>query len=242
MKKNKKIIIIAISVILILALIVGIIIANKEMKNEQNAQNTVKVEDIDIYDQTKISELKSKNNATADSNMYQIYVEYDGNQMLQIKPEIQYDTVLAGILKNDIPSEDEIDTILQKSPNKNGIWISEQSREGFMKLLHENNINELTINNEGYLEMNGEATNDQLKILKDAINSKKLLIIDCQGKTYSRDEMTGKIIEYPFEKMDPYQAVDVYRNEENAIIEVTTNEKGLLTSQQILEDFILNLN
>ena len=53
--------------------------------------------------------------------------------------------------------------------------------------------------------------------------------------------MTGEIIEYPFERMDPYQAVDIYLKDNKRIIEVTTNESGKLTNEDILTDLLLNL-
>ena len=69
---------------------------------------------IDIYDKETIHEIKEEINATADTDMYQIQEEYDGRQILQIKPSIQFQTVLAGILKNAQPSENEIQDLLKK--------------------------------------------------------------------------------------------------------------------------------
>ena len=48
-------------------------------------------------------------------------------------------------------------------------------------------------------------------------------------------------MEYPFEKMEPHQAVDVYQEGNVTILEITTNEKGILSKQEILQDVLLNM-
>ena len=82
---------------------------------------------------------------------------------------------------------------------------------------------------------------EEAKKLKDAIQSNGLCMVDISGISYTRDDFSGEIVEYPFEKMDPHQAVDVYQEGDTVILEVTTNEKQILTKQEILEDIVLNL-
>ena len=71
----------------------------------------------------------------------------------------------------------------------------------------------------------------------------KLVIVEQKGRTFTRDEMTGEILEYPFEEMDPYQAIDRYMNGDGSkmILEITTNKSNVLTSEEIFKDFVLNL-
>ena len=91
---------------------------------------------------------------------------------------MQYVVALAGIVKNDIPTEEEVYTLLEQAPRHNGIWIEKNSREDFMVLLQENNINNFSINKNGYLESNKkDIQTEQEKQLKEMIDSNKLYII-----------------------------------------------------------------
>lgn len=218
--------------------------------NENNIpDNTLLSDGTNKYDANIINQIKKEINATADTEMYQIEEEYDGRKILQIKPSIQFETVLAGIIKQGQPTEEEIPNLLQKKPTQNGIWIAKQAREQFMNLLKENEINNYTINEEGYLkntekEQKGEEEEKpEEKILNKAINANKLYIIDIAGTAYTRDEFTGEIVEYPFEKMDPYQVVDTYQNEKQnqIILEITTNQQAKLSKQETLEEILLHL-
>ena len=122
----KKIIIAVLCITIIILIMVGINI-NRSSKSEAPID--------DIYDEEKIEEVKNEIDATGDNDIYQVYEEYDGRKIVQVKPEVQYDTVLAGIIKSDTPQENEISTLLQNKPTKNGVWISEQSRGKFLELL-----------------------------------------------------------------------------------------------------------
>ena len=214
---------------------VFLVLNSRSSKNETPTTNQ-----IDINDPVLIDEVKKEIDATGDTDIYQIYEEYDGRKILQIKPEVQYNTALAGIIKNDIPQEDEVSKLLEKAPTKKGIWISEASRENFLKLLKANNINQYEIDEDGYLYSTQNSEDENYKKIEKAINSEKLYIIDCFGRSYVRDEMTGEIYEYQFEAMDYFQAVDVYEKENSKIIEITTNKNGKLTEQEILTDILLN--
>lgn len=208
-----------------------------EKESESNLVN-----EIDIYDQETIDEIKEEINATADTDMYQIQQEYDGRQILQIKPSIQFETVLAGILKHGQPAESEIQDLLKKMPTQKGVWITPQSRDTFLTLLKDNAISGYAINEEGYLyRIQQEMDKQEVKVLTQAIQSNQLYMIDISGFSYTRDDFSGEIVEYPFEKMDPYQVIDSYQEGNVTILEVTTNEKGILTKQEILQDILLNI-
>ncbi len=196
---------------------------------------------IDVNDQEVIDKIKEEMNATADADMYEIEKEYDGRQILQIKPSIQFETVLAGILKNGKPFENEIQDLLKNKPTGKGIWIAKQSRDSFLNLLKDNGINGFAIREDGFLYELEKNDKEEAKKLKDAIQSNGLCMVDISGISYTRDDFSGEIVEYPFEKMDPHQAVDVYQEGDTVILEVTTNEKQILTKQEILEDIVLNL-
>jgi hypothetical protein len=239
-KKN-----IIISIITIISVVVVFVIVNNWDKSnkQESSSNHIISNETNRYDKVVINEIKNQINATAQTEMYQIEEEYDGRKILQIRPEIQFQTVLAGILKREKPHEEEIQELEKKQPKQKGIWISEQAREPFLKqLLEENQIKDYTINEQGYLKYTRKEDEDsRKKILNTAIDANKQYIIDMEGKTYIRDEFTGEIVEYPFEKMDPYQAIDIYRKDESTILEITTNEKKKLSNQEILEEILLNL-
>ena len=69
-------------------------------------------------------------------------------------------------------------------------------------------------------------------------NSNKLYIINMTGIAYERDYISGEIIEYPFEDMDPTQELELYQNEDAIILEVTSNKNKKLTDKEILETIV----
>ena len=252
--QNKYYIIIAVVAIIIIGIIIFMNfkdededienIINNGIENISNLdENEIKnmIEEIEVNDE-KLEEIKSllsQINSTANPNIYTIEEEYDGRKILQIKPEVQYEVDLAGIIKNDIPTEDEIDTLLKQAPRNSGIWISNSSREKFEELLDNNNITSFEIKNDGYLQCNKENNLTEVEEkLKKMIDSDKLYIIDMSGKTYQRDYITGEIIEYPFEDMDSYQVIEPYKNENAIILVVTANKEKKLSNEEILESII----
>lgn len=238
--KKRNIILIVIGICIIIG--IGLIFIKLTTQNKKEVENeNVATEEIDIYDKNVINEIKNEINATADTDMYQIEKEYDGRQILQIKPQVQFQTVLAGIIKNDKPLEEEIQGLIENKPTKNGVWIAKPSRQTFLNLLKDNEISNYAINEEGYLHQIEESNQEEAKKLKVATQSNQLYILDISGTCYTRDDLSGEIIEYPFEKMEPYQAVNTYEDNNNKILVITTNEKGKLSNQEILKDILLNL-
>ena len=228
MKKKIVIILGIIFIVIILFLILQNVFNNENDKDKSNDSENV------------IEEIKNEINATGGTDIYQVEEEYDGRQIIQVRPNIQFDTAFAGILKGSKPQENEIENLLNNRPNEGGIWISENSRDKFLNLLKENGTESYTINEKGYLTKKQENSNNIQK-LDNAIQSNKLYIIDINGTSYIRDEISGEIVEYPFEQMDPYQAVDVYENEGNIIIEITTNKNNKLSNEEILDLTIQNM-
>ena len=156
MKKN---ILIVLLLAIVVVIVIGLIFNNKKENSDQNIlQNEIKSDEfmnrIVSTDSNEINAIKNEINATGQTDIYQIEEEYDGRKIIQVKPDVQYQVALAGIIKNGIPAEDEINTILEQAPNSSGMWISESSREKFMELLNSNNIVDFEITNEGYLKCN----------------------------------------------------------------------------------------
>ena len=93
-----------------------------------------------LYTSEEVEKIKKEINATANTDIYRIEEEPGGRKILQVKPEIQFNVDLAGIIKSGKPEENELNEILKKMPNSTGIWISNQSRETFLGLLKNNGI------------------------------------------------------------------------------------------------------
>lgn len=95
-----------------------------------------------------------------------------------------------------------------------------------------------SITNEGYLKIDSSVENTISKKLENMIKSNKLYIINITGKAYERDHITGEIVEYPFEDMDPTQILEIYEKENQIILEVTTNKNKKLSDREILEAIV----
>lgn len=253
MKKYCKIII-PIVALVIVAIIVNIVWKKKDSyKNQEYTNSSLTkqgIVDEKIVDEKEenviendnpeeIESIKNEINSTADSNIYYVTEETDGRKILQIKPKVQFQVDLAGIMKNSKPEEKKIESLNKKAPNKAGIWISEQSRDKFIDLLNKNNIDNLSIKKDGYLKVDKTSENEIAKNLEKMIKSDKLYIINITGIAYERDYISGEIVEYPFEDMDPEQVVEFYENGNKKILEITTNKKQELLDKEILEEITL---
>ncbi len=238
MKKiNKKKIIIVILITILIIAIVFVVIALRNKRDVDNYSENI----TDENDANIINQIKAEINSTADTNIYQVEDEYDGRHTLQIKPNIQFDTVLAGVLIEGTPANNEIDSILKNKPTNTGVWISKKSRDSFKKILIDNNLTNFSIDESGYLFETEKKNNEMSKKLDNIIKSDKQFIIDISGTCYVRDEMSGDIVEYPFEKMDPNQIMELYKNDNSTILEISTNSKGKISNVDILKTIILNL-
>lgn len=230
---KKKYIITIVFIICIIILITNIFkktnteIVENELKNIQEQNN-------------EISNLKNQTGAQADNELYMIGEEYDGRKALVIKPNIQYNIIMTGIIKEAKPEISEISNYIDTFPTKKGIWISKKSREGFLSLLKNITNSEYYIDEEGYLKLN-TLNNEYDKIINEIINSNKCISIDLGGMLYIIDDMTGEVLEYPFEDMDPYQPYEKYGYENNSIYIVTTNKKNKLDESEIIKELINNL-
>ena len=234
--KRKKNIIIGASVAIIVLIVVGIIISttinDKESDESENSSEETS-ETFNKNDENIINELKDEINSTADSDIYEVDEEYDGRLILQIKDDVQYATVLAGILKESMPEVDEIDTLIDTlAPTEYGIWISSNSQDRFAEMLENNGVTNYEIDENGYLHCDE---------IEEQANSEKLYIIDINGTSYIRSYLTGEVEEYQFELMDPYQTIDPYYIDSSTILEVTTDPYDVLTDEEIFEDILLNM-
>lgn len=233
---KKKIILLLIIICMVIVTLVifnKINVTNKKKENEENS---------DISNNVEIIENIQKDiNSTANTDLFEVVTEYDGKNSIRIKPDIQFNTVLAGIIKKDIPDENEINELIKNAPTNTGIWINDNSREDFINLLESNNINSFEIDENGYLKKKNNKDNElsnKVKIINQMVNSDELYIIDMSGKCYIRDDVSGEILEYPFEEMDPYQIAEPYYNDNVIILNITSNKNNYLSNEEILEGIL----
>lgn len=233
---KKKIILLLIIICMVIVTLVifnKINVTNKKKENEENS---------DISNNVEIIENIQKDiNSTANTDLFEVVTEYDGKNFIRIKPDIQFNTVLAGIIKKDIPNENEINELIKNAPTNTGIWINDNSREDFINLLESNNINSFEIDENGYLKKKNNKDNElsnKVKIINQMVNSDELYIIDMSGKCYIRDDVSGEILEYPFEEMDLYQIAEPYYNDNVIILNITSNKNNYLSNEEILEGIL----
>lgn len=246
MKKKKKAITISIiSIIAIICLVLIVLMNRKNNKcemeeNWENPYTELNKEEVEYQDNISINEIKEELGMKADNDLYEVNTEYDGRKVLNIKANIQYKVAFAGIIKQKIPQMDEVDKIVNENhPSENGVWIEEQSRDKFLEILKENTNSEYKINENGYLTIeNKKQQNDNDKKLEKMIHLNKKIILTINNFYYEVDNVTGEIVEYPFEKLDNYQVYDKITYENNSIIVITTNLNNKLTNKEILEELV----
>lgn len=237
----------------ILAILIGIlfsilILSKQEEKEEiepmrQSQVEIPKIPEV-VIDQNQIAyqensgveELKEDYGIQGDKDLYEIKTEYDGRKVLSVKQSIQYQIALAGILKQEKPIYSEVDKLIEQAPRKTGIWIPKESQEPFLALLKSGTDTNYFFDEENYLQIAEETNLNSIdQILKNKIQGQKQYCLSFSGKIEMIDTVTGKIEEYPFETMDPYQPYEYVQNKSQFIICVTQNKQKKLNDLEILE-------
>lgn len=248
--KNKNVLLI-ICLLVIICLIIIFIISKNRKKNVQqkdsinhNSTELIENSDSKSLSEQKIDEIKQDlgyNNT--DTTLYEIKNEYDGREILTIKPSIQFKVAIAGAIKNAKPKFSELDKLLEQSPNESGIWITEDSREKVLKILKEITKSNYKIDNKGYLvQENNKNANEIDEKIKKIINEEKLYIIDIDKSAYIVDEVTGNIEEYPFEEIDPHTPFELFETENASMYIVTENTHNILNSKFIVDEILNTIN
>lgn len=250
MDKKKKIIIL-ISIIVIIVLVIGGILIAKTWNNNDNNQNeNTANNEMDDFKNTSVmyeeepslDELKEEYKITGPDELYEVQTEYDGRKAVVVKPEIDYKVAFAGMIKNDIPSFSEIDTIYEENyPQGSGVWIDEDARENFVNYLSNTKLlnNKYSVNDSGFLQVTkNENETNMDKDLENIINSDGLNILSISGICYMVDPVTGEIVKNPFEDLDGSQTYEYFENGNDRIIFVTENVDRELTQDEIFESII----
>lgn len=234
MNKNRTVFI-SIIVVLSIFLITSLVIFHSASNN--------KVEKKPKEDKS-IADLKYETGATAKEDLYTIEKETDGREVLAIKEELLYKVALTGVLKQRMPTYEELDTILQENSMHEGIWISAESRKRIFSLIQTYLKDNYKIDENGYLklEKQTEDSNQYDKRLQKCLSKDRTYILSMTGSCYTIDNMTGEIVLYPFEKMDAYQLCEPVKYENKKIIIVSTNQQKKLLEEELLECIIEQMN
>ena len=245
---KKKVIISSIVLIVIVIFILVIFFITKKSQQDGSGENISSLpisyeeenEENSKQDQEQISQITENQGLQADENIYEIATEYDGREVVRVKPNIQYKVALAGMIKKEIPDFSELDDLLTQAPTHSGIWIEETSRESFLNILNNIADSEYEINEEGFLikKENGKM-NDYDKKIQEMLSDETLHIFDINSTTYIVDEVTGEIQEYPFEEMDPYTEYEYFSTDDKEMFIISANSYGKVNQEEILKGIFM---
>ena len=245
---KKKVIISSIVLIVIVIFILVIFFITKKSQQDGSGENISSLpisyeeenEENSKQDQEQISQITENQGLQADENIYEIATEYDGREVVRVKPNIQYKVALAGMIKKEIPDFSELDDLLTQAPTHTGIWIEETSRESFLNILNNIADSEYEINEDGFLikKENGKM-NDYDKKIKEMLSDETLHIFDINSTTYIVDEVTGEIQEYPFEEMVPYTEYDFFSSDNKEMFIISAHSYGKVNQEEILKGIFM---
>lgn len=243
--KNKKVIILVVLLIMFVAILV--LLFNKRIQKDNNQYNfeqygeQVDKNQIEYQPDVTVEEIKNEIGATGNTDIYEVEQEYDGRNILAVKPSIKYKVAFAGMIKNAKPSMSELDNIMEeKLPHKTGIWVEEKSRDKILEIFNDRDVNsKYLIDDDGYLKIDRKNNqNDNDKKIEKIIKGKKQYILDISSVCYIVDDITGEILDYNFENMDKYQTYEYFEDKDKYIVFVTENSTNVLTNLEIFESII----
>lgn len=135
--------------------------------------------------------------------------------------------------------EKDTQKIMEEAPSESGMYITETSRTKFKEILEKCDINAFVVNENGYLEENGEQIKNELEQeLKEVITNGKRYIIDVSDICYIRDEVSNKIVEYPFVEMEPLQICEPFEKENTVLLFINTNKENKIEPQEIIKTIL----
>ena len=243
--KNKKVIILVVLLMMFVAILV--LLFNKRIQKDNNQNNfeqygeQVDKNQIEYQPDVTVEEIKNEIGATGNTDIYEVEQEYDGRNILAVKPSIKYKVAFAGMIKNAKPSIKELDNIVdEKLPNKTGIWVEEKSRDKILEIFNNGDVNsKYLIDDGGYLkidEKNNQNEND--KKIEKIIKSKKQYILDISSVCYIVDDITGEILDYNFENMDKYQTYEYFEDNDKMIVFINENKGNQMSNKEIFKSVI----
>lgn len=243
--KNKKVIILVVLLIMFVAILV--LLFNKRIQKDNNQNNfeqygeQVDKNQIEYQPDVTAEEIKNEIGATGNTDIYEVEQEYDGRNILAVKPSIKYKVAFAGMIKNAKPSMSELDNIMEeKLPHKTGIWVEEKSREKILEIFNDGDVNsKYLIDDDGYLKIDRKNNqNDNDKKIEKIIKGKKQYILDISSVCYIVDDITGEILDYNFENMDKYQTYEYFEDNDKMIVFINENKGNQMSNKEIFKSVI----
>ena len=230
---KKKLVLLGINILLIIMVIVIILVVlKKKEENPKISQLTEKIAE-------NVESLKEETGAKGNSDIYAI-VKEDDNEYLTVKDDILYKVALAGIIKKEKPTFEELDDILKEQPTKSGVWVSEGSRKKILEMINKLAKRTYSITNDGYITVSSEnlTENEIDKKINKMLNANHQYNIDISGTMYDVDSISGEIVEYPFEKMSPTQTYEYVDSNNKTLIILSTNKENLMTDEEIINSLL----
>ena len=241
---KKKSVILCISFIVIIVIFVTVVY----LKNKSNQENSNATEQANAQNETSnatVEELMQNVNATANSDIYEIQKEYDGREVLVVKPSLQFCVAFAGSINKNLASIEEAQIITEQNlPQDTGIYVG-NSENKVLEYINEYTNSQYGVSDKGYLVLKESKENNDIdNRIQKVMNSDYLYIVYCDGTMKNIDNITGEILNYDFEDMDPYQAYEYCQDENRFFIELTTNKENRLSQEEIFMAFLelLELN
>lgn len=239
--------------ILIVAVILGVVIVkiqkkqtSSEMLQPQSDYNEMKETSVMYQDDSNLEELKQEYKYTGPNNIYEINTESDGRKVINVKASMNYKVAFCGMIKNEKPNFDEIDTLFKDNyPTKSGIWILEKDRERVVEYLNNNEYTNsiYETNSSGYLKIKKqENSTDYDRNIEKLINGENQYIIAISSVCYMIEPVSGEIVDNPYNEFEEYQTYEYFVDENKIFISITENIGNKITKDEIFESIIELVN
>lgn len=205
---------------------------------EENEENKENEEDLQNQNET-ISKIIEEQGLKADENIYEVSSEYDGREILTVKPSVKYNVLLAGMLSTEKIELQNLEKYLENAPTHTGIWIEESSRDKFLELIKNIANAEYSIDEYGFLHQKEVwVMNNYDKKITEMLNDKKLHVFSIKSSMYIVDEVDGSIREYPFEEMDPNDGFEYVEAENKEAYIISKNKEGKINQEEVLKEIL----
>ena len=161
---------------------------------------------------------------------------------LNITEQEQFNIAFAGLIKNDVPTQLDVENYKIQLPTKSGVWIEENSKENILNMFNEITNLKYEIDENNYLKLQEEQENNTNNkydtFIQKLINSDKTYILGKTGKLYFKDIVTKEITVDLYEDLDSYQIYNYATYENQTIIDITTNKEAHLDNNKIMDSLI----
>ena len=208
-------------------------------ENEENKENEENEESLENQQSQAISKIMEEQGINADKSIYEISKEYDGREILTVKPSIKYNVLLAGMLTKEKIEMKDIEKYLEGAPTHTGIWIEASSRDKFLDLIKNITNAEYKIDEDGFLHQKEVwVMNKYDKKISEMLDDKKLHVFSIKSSMYIIDEVDANVVEYPFEEMDPTDGYEYVEDDNKDAYIISENKEGKINQEEVLKEIL----